>query len=183
MSEVRIEPADDLRKVAFKVCTALDRAGAKAVLTGGSAATIYAPEVYQSRDIDFIAYIVRNADQFRQVIAELGFQPSGRTFAHPDVITTLDFPDEEIRIGNELIDRFATLHEDGFVLHILTPTDCVCDRLASFFWYNDRSALLAACAVAKERRAEVNLGEIQGWAEREGELPRFEEFTERLNRT
>ena len=34
--------------VAFAVCTALDRAGEHAVLCGGSAATYYAPEAYES---------------------------------------------------------------------------------------------------------------------------------------
>lgn len=40
--------------VAFAVCTALERAKIIAVLTGGSAATYYAPEAYQSRDLDFV---------------------------------------------------------------------------------------------------------------------------------
>lgn len=44
-----------LFEVAMAVCSALDRAGITAVLTGGSAATYYAPEAYQSSDIDFVA--------------------------------------------------------------------------------------------------------------------------------
>ena len=48
-------PADaTLTDVAFAVCTALERAGEHAVLCGGSAATFYIPEVYQSRDLDFV---------------------------------------------------------------------------------------------------------------------------------
>ncbi len=43
-----------LISVAFEVCTALEAAGTTAVLTGGSAATFYAPEAYQSVDIDFV---------------------------------------------------------------------------------------------------------------------------------
>jgi hypothetical protein len=160
----------------------LERAGAKAVLTGGSAATVYAPQVYQSRDADFIAYVVKNAAAFRQAILDLGFEESGRVFRHSAVPITLDFPDEDIRIGSELVDRYKTLREDGLVLHILTPTDCVRDRLASFFWFHDRSALVAACGVAKSPSAEVDLAEIEAWAKREGEGERYGEFLERLSR-
>jgi hypothetical protein len=39
-----------LTDVAFAVCTALERAGEYAVLVGGSAATYYAPEAYESRE-------------------------------------------------------------------------------------------------------------------------------------
>jgi hypothetical protein len=182
LNAIRIEPSDDLRAVAFKVCTALERAGAKAVLTGGSAATVYAPQVYQSRDADFIAYVVKNAAHFRRAVLDLGFEESGRVFTHPSVPITLDFPDEDIRIGSELVDRYETLHEDGLILHVLNPTDCVRDRLASFFWYHDRSALVAACGVAKAQSAEVDLEEIEAWAGREGESERYAEFLDRLNR-
>jgi hypothetical protein len=43
-----------LRDLAFLVCTELDASGATAVLTGGSACTVYAPDAYQFRDFDFI---------------------------------------------------------------------------------------------------------------------------------
>ena len=43
-----------LVEVAFAVCTALARAGVTAVLSGGGAATFYAPEAIQSYDLDFI---------------------------------------------------------------------------------------------------------------------------------
>jgi len=43
-----IDSGATLTDVAFAACTALDRAGEVAVLCGGSAATYYAPEAYQS---------------------------------------------------------------------------------------------------------------------------------------
>ena len=49
-----IGPDTTLRDVAFEVGTALDAAGVHAVLCGGSAATFYAPNVYQSEDLDFV---------------------------------------------------------------------------------------------------------------------------------
>ena len=49
-----IRSTTSLRELAFIVCTALDRKGATAVLTGGGAATIYSAEAYKSRDLDFV---------------------------------------------------------------------------------------------------------------------------------
>lgn len=182
MSEIRIEPIDDLRAIAFKVCTALHRAGTTAVLTGGSAATVYAPEVHQSRDVDFITYVVRDAADLRQAIVDLGYLPTGRIFAHPAVAITLDFPDQDIRIGSDVVDRYATLVDGDYVLHILTPTDCVRDRLASFFWFHDRSALRAACGVTRAKATQVDLATISDWATQEGVTEEFQEFLEKLER-
>jgi hypothetical protein len=49
-----LDPSATLTDVAFAVCSALDRIGERAVLCGGSAATYYAPDAYQSRDLDFV---------------------------------------------------------------------------------------------------------------------------------
>jgi hypothetical protein len=49
-----ITEESSLIDVAFAVCTALEHGGIRAVLTGGSAATYWAPDVYQSRDADFV---------------------------------------------------------------------------------------------------------------------------------
>ncbi len=126
--------------------------------------------------------MVKSAADFRQAILDLGFEENGRVFCHPAVPITLDFPDEDIRIGRELVDRYSTLREGDLTLHILTPTDCVRDRLASFFWFNDRSALVAACGVAKARFDEVDFAEIEAWAKREGEGERYQKFMNRLHR-
>ena len=81
------------------------------------------------------------------------------------------------------MDRYKTLEEGGLVLHILTPTDSVRDRLASFFWYHDRSALAAACGVAIACGPEIDLVEIKAWATREGESKKVEEFLLKLEVT
>jgi hypothetical protein len=178
---MEITSRDDVTAVAFKVCTALHHADTTAVLTGGSAATVYAPSSYSSLDADFIAYHLADVLRFRQVIHDLGFEDRGGTYVHSLVPITLDFPSEDIRIGSQPRDRYETLEQDGLILHILTPTDCVCDRLASFFWFNDRSALLAACAVAS-RQAKADLDEVREWTEDEGEAAKFEQFIDRLRR-
>ena len=174
----KITVKDDLRTMAFKVCSALDEAGIKAVLTGGSAATIYAPEAYQSRDADFIASWYSKEREFDETMRLLGFKKDGRVFAHPFSPYTLEFPDEQIMIGQTFIRDHDTLEENGLILHILKPVHSVCDRLASFYWYQDRSALKAAVSVAINMQ--VNLWEVEKWSEEHGESEKFREFRDRV---
>src|SRR5690606_901155 len=71
-----ITKASSLTEVAFAVCTALDRAGTKAVLTGGSAATYYAPDAYQSGDLDFVIAF-HGADAAEPALLALGYRREG----------------------------------------------------------------------------------------------------------
>lgn len=174
---IRIASTDDLRKIAFKVCTHLSNNEVTAVLTGGSAATVYAPEAYQSRDVDLILHFYQTLRDVENLIAEIGWEREGRIYVHPAVPIMLDFPDDNLMVGGEAIESFDTLSEDGLLLHVLNPTDCVRDRLAHFYWYHDRSALAAALAVA--RSYPIDLEIIAAWSEREGETGKFTEFRER----
>jgi hypothetical protein len=62
-----------LTDIAFAVCTALERAGFVAVLTGGSAATFYAPDAYQSKDLDFVITLRGQAGE--EALKAIGFDP------------------------------------------------------------------------------------------------------------
>lgn len=179
MSDLLLTANDDLRTIAFKVGTALIQDGIKAVVTGGSAATIYAPLANQSRGIDLILEVYPSVKDVEQSIAKLGFQRAGRVYSHAQVPITLDFPDDQIHIGADQILSTAILTEGPLSLHILTPTDCVRDRLASFYWYRDRSALKAALGVASLHPIDMQI--VKEWSIRENEEEKFREFQERLD--
>ena len=180
MSRLQILPGDDLTTIAFKVCTALDSGGYRAVLTGGSAATAYAPEAYQSADLDYIANFAYFKEEFDAILNEIGYsRRTLRVYACPVTPLTLEFPNDENMIGSDYVKDFATLERDGMKLYILTPTDCVRDRLCSYFWFNSVSALGAAVAVA--RFQEVDLEFVRIWAEREGEIQKCGDFLRRLD--
>lgn len=85
--------------VCFAVCTALDGVGTKAVLVGGSAATFYAPERYQSHDADFIIRFGGDEEAHNALIA-LGFIERGAIYRHPESPFTLEFPAGPAGIGN-----------------------------------------------------------------------------------
>lgn len=154
-----------LPDVCFAVCSALDRAGTTVVLTGGSAATVYAPTVYQSGDADFV--ITMHADDHgAEILANLGYRRKGQTYEHEDNPYTLEFPRGPLAVGDDLISSWETLRRDDEILHILSRTDSVRDRLMWFYLDDDRGP--------------VDLAKIRNWSVREGFPDRFEDFFSRL---
>lgn len=173
-----IGPHSTLSEVGFAVCTALSHVGIEAVLTGGSAATFYAPEAYQSRDLDFIITVRGGAGA--PALASLGFMQKGQVYRHAHTHFTLDFPRGPLAVGEELLTSWRTLRRGDELLHVLTPTDCCRDRLANFLFWNDFSGLEQALAVAGTQRAALDLEVIGTWCRREGHAHKFELFRSRL---
>ena len=170
-----------LQDVAFIVCTALSQNGLTAVLTGGSAATYYAPHVYQSRDIDFVIELVAPEGRRRgaEALKDLGYAELGGTYSHSTNPFTVEFPPGPLAVGDDRISGWKTVNKDGLLLNILTPTDCVRDRLMWFYLQpTDRSSLTAAVGVAKAHAIDVEL--IRSWSAREGFTDKFDEFARRI---
>lgn len=169
-----------LTDIAFVVCTALDSRGTRAVLSGGGAATYYAPQAYQSQDLDFvIEFYGGRGDQ--EALAEVGFLPEVRShYRHHASPITLDFPEGLLAVGDETIETWDTVERGGLLLHIITPTDSVRDRLAAFLHWGDRASLETALAVARAQRQRIDLKLIEDWSRREGGEAKFEEFKRKL---
>ena len=166
-----------LRDVAFTVCTALDRAGFVVVLTGGSAATFYAPDAYQSKDLDFVITLRGKAGQ--QALKTVGYEPKNDYYVHNASPFLLEFPPGPLAIGEDAITHWDTVRRKGEMLNVLSPTDSCRDRLASFLFWNDFSGLEQALAVYEARKSEVALDSIQDWCRRERQLQKFTLFLDR----
>jgi hypothetical protein len=69
--------------------------------------------------------------------------------------------------------RFATREPD-----LLTPTDCIEDRLAAFFHWNDKMAFEQALLVAREQP--VDIADLRRWASTEGETEKLDVFESAL---
>lgn len=175
-----ITHASSLREVAFAVCTALDEVGVTAVLTGGSAATLYAPEAIQSFDLDFVLTAYTKEKGPAQALERLGFHREGHDYRHPSSRFQLEFPPGPLAVGDERLDSWSTLREASGVLHVLHATDSCRDRLAAFYHFRDRSALDQACAVFDAARDSADLTRIRAWSVREGKVEEFEEFRRRV---
>lgn len=178
-----IAPNATLREVAFAVGTALDRDGIDAVLCGGSAATFYAPEAYQSEDLDFVLTFDSDGSAVKSALSHLGYAFKDSMFVHPESHFTVEFPKGPLAIGAEVVTKFETMRDGDLVLHVVSATDVVRDRLNKYAAWDDLSALRAAVGVALE--ADVDLSEVRSFMHREGQgvfRKRFEESLQTFER-
>ena len=178
-----ISKRSTLTEVCFVVSAALETHGINAVLTGGSAATVYAPLAYSSDDADFVVTDDEPLAHIVEALASIGFERDGksRMFVHPQTNFTLDFPRGPLAIGGDYVHETAMLTNHDLTLRILHPTDCVRDRLAHFYHWGDYTALGAAVGVAAANRTQIDMRLIRSWSKREQNLVKFAEFERRLS--
>lgn len=165
--------------LAAQVSQALADTGITAVLTGGGAVSIYTDNRYRSYDIDFVTAASRR--ELGAVMATLGFRPGGgRHFEHPATPLVVEFVAWPVTVGDEVVHRWARMHTPVGTLQILTPTQCVKDRLAAFYHWRDVQALEQALLVARDHR--VSMATIERWSRSEGHAEEFAEFRRRRRR-
>lgn len=150
----------------------------KTVLVGGACVAIYSGNRYLSYDLDFVTYETRG--KIKIALLELGFELKGKYFSRPDCLYFIEFVTPPVTVGKELIHRFKTLHTPFGQVELLTPTDCIKDRLASFFYWDDRQALEQAVMVYQNQK--VDLQVIEQWAKAENHLDKFKEFKKILRK-
>ncbi len=183
-----IDKHSTLEDVCFEVSSALDRYSITGVLTGGSAATVYAPNVSTSYDADFVLTNFPERQSLEQALAEVGYVRSACAgmYEHPKTICTLDFPAGPLSVGGEYIHETNTLEKGDLRLRILTVTDCVRDRLGGYYYWNDYTSLAAAVGVARAHRDQIDFERLSEWTERGGGastdyVSKYAEFLKRLN--
>lgn len=166
-----------IRTVAAQVSQALTDAGITAVLTGGGAVSVYSANKYQSYDIDFVTAASRR--ELSAAMAGLGFaQGSGRHFEHPSTKLIVEFVAWPVTVGDEVVRKWANVRTPAGTLQILTPTQCIKDRLAAFFHWRDTQSLEQALLVGKTHR--ISMPDLARWSLAEGHADEFEEFRRRL---
>ena len=148
------------------------------VLSGGSAVTIYSENKYISKDLDLINIYAVSRRKIRAAMNELGFQDEGRYFRHPETEIFIEFPAGPLAIGEEVISNIVEKEVPTGILRIISPTDCVKDRLIAYYHWGDQQCLVQAEYVAQAQ--EIDLQEIERWSEREGMLVKFQDIKERL---
>jgi hypothetical protein len=111
-------------------------------------------------------------------MSEIGFREEGRYFMHPDSEFMVEFPPGPLTVGAEPVRQVDEVRLSTGILSIVSPTDCVKDRLAAFYHWGDQQCLAQALLVAEGH--EIDLKEIRRWSEAEGKLHEFEEICARL---
>jgi hypothetical protein len=166
----------EIKELAGFICALLSAHGIEAVLVGGGCVSIYSKNRYQSFDIDFVSY--DDLKSIAKVLQQYHFKRSGRCFSHDRCPYLIDFVNPPVAIGQEPIQIFETLNTMSGSLRLLTPTDCVKDRLASFFDWNDEQALEQALLVAQD--CSIDIQNIKHWAKAEGFQEKFKLFLKKI---
>lgn len=161
--------------VAFAVSTVLTENGVKAVLSGGGAASVYAPKAHTSDDLDFILTF-SNGSRGKEALETIGFTQSTSRgiFVSNETPLTVELLPGPAAIGDEVITDFNTMRRDDQTLVILTATDCIRDRLAAGIYWNDLQAAKQAALVANH--TEFDLEKVRAWCDQENGLRTFEVF-------
>ena len=116
-----------------------------------------------------------------KVMTGLGFKKDkGRHFTHANSKIFVEFPGSVLAIGETAIKDWAERKSRHGVLSLLAPTECVMDRLAAYYHWNDQQGLDQAIMVT--RKHPVNLSKVEKWSEREGMKAKFQKFFDQLKR-
>ena len=113
------------------------------------------------------------------VMKSLGFQPQGRHFIHPDTDFLVEFPTGPLMVGEERVERVVERSLATGKLRLLSPTDCVKDRLAAYFHWNDKQALEQALLVATDQK--IDLSDVRRWSKGEASEEAFDVFRQLLS--
>ncbi len=167
-----------LGELAAFVCTHLRKSGVSAVLTGGACVSIYSRNRYQSFDLDFIEKTETDRKLLKGILSEIGFVEKNRYFKHPDTPYYIEFPPGPLSIGAQPVVQIAEKRFRTGRLSLLSPTDCVKDRLAGYFHWDDRQCLEQACLVSE--KAEIDLAGIRVWARKENKAREFKSVEKML---
>jgi hypothetical protein len=154
--------------------------GIRVVLTGGACVSIYTDNKYMSYDLDLVLVSSEEQKKTKALILALGFVEEGRYFRHPDAEFFLDFLSPPLSVGSEPVKQISEIKKGKRILRLLSPTDCVKDRLAAFYHWNDKQALEQAVLVCRDQS--VDLAEVRRWSTAEAMAEKFKTFKLRLSR-
>lgn len=152
------------------------------VLSGGACVSIFSNNKYVSMDLDLINYrsLAPKRSTLREAMQELGFHQEGRHFSHPESDFFVEFPAGPLAVGEEPVRQVVERKVSTGVLKLISPTDCVKDRLTWYYHDGDRQCLEQAVLVAEHN--DIDLAEIARWSAVEGKSDEFEQIRKRFRK-
>jgi hypothetical protein len=158
----------------------LAKRGINVVLSGGACVAHYSQGKYVSVDLDFVNAGFTKRARIKAAMAEIGFKEERRYFKHPDSEYLVEFPPGPLGVGAEQVREIRDLKTRTGSVRIISPTDCVKDRLAGYYHWGDMQCLHQAVLVAQANP--IDIDEIARWSVREGKSREFEVIQERLKK-
>ncbi len=170
---MKITKSMSRKEFAAAVVHQLERHGISCVLVGGACVSIYTDERHASRDLDFISPY--SHEVITEALAEIGFTREGRYFISSNSDLYVEFPTGPVAIGNQIpVKPDGSIKVKNTTIVMYSPTQCVMDRLAAWFHWNDRRSMIHALWVCEKHP--VNLDKIKRWATKEGEPEKLAQF-------
>lgn len=159
----------------------LAKQGIETVLSGGACVSIYTKNEFLSYDLDFVLLDLSGKKKIKKILERIGFQSEGRHFRHDDTPFIVEFLSPPLSVGQEPVKKIQTIEKKGSKLKLLSPTDCVKDRLAAYYHWNDRPSLEQAVMVSLAQPVDVK--EIERWSSSEGMAEKYPDFLGELDKT
>jgi len=181
-NQLRINWANiPIKELAGIIGKHLNNHGIEVVLVGGSCVSIYSNNKYVSKDLDYVTY--EPIKKIKPVLESIGFnQRIGRHFEHKKCPYYLEFLSAPVAIGEQYpINKFNKIRTKMGIVQLLTPSDCVKDRLAAYFHWNDMQSLEQAVLVAGNNK--INIKDIEKWSANEGNKEKFKIFYQKYRET
>lgn len=152
--------------------------GIDVVLWGGACVAYYSNGQYVSMDLDFVNAGHARREKIAAAMAEIGFQEVNRSFRCPQTEYLVEFPPGPLGVGDERVREIMEVQTRAGTFRIISPTDCVKDRLAGFYHWDDLQCLEQAVLVAQEN--DIDIRDIERWSAAEGKKEAFDQIKDRL---
>jgi len=161
----------NIAELAAYVCTHLNNSGIKCILTGGACVSVYTDNKFESFDLDFIDCTYSSRKKISEELEKIGFIQNNRYFINKETKYYIEFPAGPLSIGSEPVMENNELELPTGKLYLLTPTDSIKDRLAAYYFWEDKQALEQAVLLSKSHN--INLKEVERWSKAEGQTEKF----------
>ena len=170
-----LDKIETLEETAAYICEKLKEKNIDVVLSGGSCMEIYTQSNFSSYDIDFIPNPSVTSKQIEKTMFELGFEKTNsRYYKYENNPNYIEFPTGPVSLGNHLTKEFSELKTHVGTLKLLTPTDCIKDRLCALVYHGGEECFNQAIAVAHLNI--INKENLLDWANNENK-----KMTEKVN--
>ncbi len=160
------------------ICSHLKRKAIEVVLSGGASVSLYSNNKYLSKDLDLIDVYSISRRKLKAAMEEIGFMEENRYFQHPDSRYIVEFPPGPLTVGDEPVQQIQEVRFSTGSLAVISPTDCVKDRLAAYYHWGDRQSLEQAALVARDNQ--IDIEEVERWSANEGKGIEFRSIKDLL---
>jgi len=166
-------------ELAAYVASHLRKRDIDVVLSGGSCVSIYSRGEYVSADLDFIEMRFATRRKLTEAMLEIGFAERDRYYRHPESELLVEFPAGPLAVGKEPVKQIDELEYPTGTLRIISPTDCVKDRLSAYYHWKDRQSLEQAVLVARSQP--IDIKEVKRWSASEGMSDEYRRIASKLS--